>query len=108
MNEDGTVEFFVLKTDSNKTKLWIEHSITGKVGMTEDINGNYDNAIKNLESKILQKNNTSVSIIGKDNIKDIVHITGISTLNTPNFSTDNSQYVRVIGDIDDANDNLKI
>lgn len=107
LNEDGTVEFFVLKTDSNKTKLWIEHSITGKVGMTEDINGNYDNAIKNLESKILQKNNTSVSIIGKDNIKDIVHITGISTLNTPNFSTDNSQYVRVIGDIDTANDKFK-
>lgn len=103
LNENGIVDFYTLHTDSSKSKVWFKNYVNDKIEMTENTNGDYNNAVKNLENKLLQKNNSSIDVIGRDNIKDIVHVEGISSLNTPEYSTNNSHYIEIIKDVDSAN-----
>ena len=103
LNENGIVDFYTLHTDSSKSKVWFKNYVNDKIEMTENTNGDYNNAVKILENKLLQKNNSSIDVIGRDNIKDIVHVEGISSLNTPEYSTNNSHYIEIIKDVDSAN-----
>ena len=103
LNENGIVDFYTLHTDSSKSKVWFKNYVNDKIEMTENTNGDYNNAVKILENKLLQKNNSSIDVIGRDNIKDIVHVEGISSLNNPEYSTNNSHYIEIIKDVDSAN-----
>ena len=103
LNENGIVDFYTLHTDSSKSKVWFKNYVNDKIEMTENTNGDYNNAVKILKNKLLQKNNSSIDVIGRDNIKDIVHVEGISSLNTPEYSTNNSHYIEIIKDVDSAN-----
>ncbi len=107
LQEDGRINLYRIKTNQEKTKVWLENAFTFTKKYERDVKGSLEDTIKSINLEVTSFNKTSRDKIGEDKLQSVIGIEGISTLNTPNYTEYFNQELKVIDSFEKENDRFR-
>lgn len=107
LEETGKINLYEVETNAEKTKVWLRNVVTNVKKYEKDVIGSLEETVQSINMELTVFNKTSRDKIGEGKLNKIIGFEGISTLNTPNYSSYNNKELRVIDSIEEANNKLK-